>query len=84
MIILQIYAIFCLATAFTAQYELIGPVLSKQESDTKRLIESRGLIIMTFFFLNILAAPLVFLSCIIPEWGVRFRETLQTALFVED
>jgi hypothetical protein len=84
MIYLQIYALFALTTAIAAHYELIWPVIQKESLDTDSIVPNRFLLSIVFMCINILAAPLVFLSCIIPEWGIRFRETLQTALFPKD
>ena len=84
MIYLQVYALFALTTAFAAHYELVWPVICKEGMDTDKVVPNKFLLTFTFFLFNVLAAPLVFLSCIIPEWGVRFRETLQIALFPKD
>lgn len=77
-----IYCLFAVTTSLTSLYELVYPVVHKRRKDDTKL-ENVFLYYITFFFLNTLAAPLVFLSCVIPEWGIRFRETLETALFEE-
>ena len=83
MSIFELYCVFAITPAFAAHLELVSPVLAKQLAETGKL-ENRWLLSITFFLLNILAAPLVFFSCINPEFGIRFRETLQTALFKEE
>ena len=83
MVIFQIYCLFALTTAFTAMYELVNPVLRKQLKEKGKL-EQYKTIQITIFILCLLIAPLVFLSCVVPEYGIRFRETLQKALFEID
>lgn len=82
MLVFQIYCLFALTTAFTAMYELINPVLRKQKVEAGAVLQYRTLQV-TMFILCLLAAPLVFLSCVVPDYGIRFRETLQKALFEE-
>ena len=84
MMVFELYCLFALTTAFTAHLELVSPVVAKELLEKGKLDNSKVIIFITFFLLNTLAAPLVFLSCVIPEWGIRFRETLQTALFKEE
>jgi hypothetical protein len=50
-------------------------------SSQKKTIDNKFLLISTFFVINVLIAPLVFLSCIIPSMGERFREALDVGLF---
>ena len=73
-----IYCLFASTTAFTAIYELVMPVFAKEAK-----IDSKYILYFTLWVLCFLAAPLVLFSCIIPEWGIRFRETLHKALFEE-
>lgn len=77
------YMLFAVATSITSLYELVWPVLRKQEIESGKL-ESKVLYLFIFFCINILMAPVVFLSCIVPTWGVRFRIALQESLFDKD
>ena len=74
------YGLFSITTGFTAIYELLHPVVVKQRTENK-VVEHTYLIYPVFFIIFVLTAPIGFLSCIIPSWGIIFRETLQTALF---
>jgi hypothetical protein len=77
---LTLYAVFALATGLTALYELLAPVIKKQKLE-EGSVENELLTYGTFFCIFVLSAPVGFLSCIIPSWGIIFRETLQKALF---
>ena len=74
------YGLFAVTTGLTAIYELLHPVVVKQRNENK-VVEHTYLIYPVFFIMFVLTAPIGFLSCIIPSWGIIFRETLQTALF---
>lgn len=77
-----IYCLFALTTAFTSVYELLVPVLQQQEKEGK--VEYLVLIYITFFVFSILIAPFVFMSCIIPTMGERFRDSLHKGLFPKE
>ncbi len=79
----QGYMLFAITTGFAAIYELLHPVIRKQESEAGE-VENRALIYTVFFLIFVLTAPIGFLSCIIPSWGIVFRETLQKALFAQE
>jgi hypothetical protein len=80
MDIFILYCIFSVATSLTSMYELVWPVMSKQEEEVGP-IESKYIMYVTFFLLNTLIAPVILFSCLIPSWGLRFRFTLQDVLF---
>jgi len=80
MSLLVIYAIFAIATALTAIYELTLPVLSLRKQENKPM-QSIILLLITFFLVYLLIAPLVFFSCIIPSWGDAFKKYLYRGLF---
>lgn len=85
MEILFIYALFATATAFTSVYELLMPVYERREAELKdRKIEYKWVMLVTFFLINILIAPVVFLSCIVPTMGIIFRDALYKGLFPKD
>ena len=77
MTLLTLYCIFALTTAIVSVYELLLPVVSAQ----KKPVNNKLLIITTFFTINVIIAPLVFLSCIVPSMGQRFQEALEVGLF---
>lgn len=76
------YLLFAMTTAIAAMYELIVPVFSQvlEENPDTPLIEYKTVTLVTFFLLCVLAAPLIFIPCIIPKSGQRFRNSLKTAL----
>jgi hypothetical protein len=74
------YILFATTTAFVAIYELLHPVVLLRQSEDPPA-DNIPLVYATFFLLSILAAPAIILSCLIPEWGIRFREALKKSLF---
>lgn len=82
MLAFQLYMLFAVTTGLTALYELLMPVVEKEE--TKGVVHSKYTIYTTFVVLATLIAPLVFLSCIIPNFGITFRNHLQNGLFNQD
>ena len=74
---LTLYCIFAFTTAIVSIYELLLPVISAQN----KTVDNKLLIFITFFTINVIIAPLVFLSCIVPSMGERFREALDVGLF---
>jgi hypothetical protein len=77
------YMLFALTTAVTANLELVLPVVNKEMKEAGK-VDNKYLIIFTCFFIHILVAPLVFLSCIVPSMGERFRGVLQKTIFQEE
>lgn len=77
----QIYLLFAITTGITSIFELLLPVFKMQEEKTNKPIENRITMILATLAVNILIAPLIFLSCIIPSMGVRFRIAMQEGLF---
>ena len=80
---LVLYILLATATAIHAIYELLWPVIWQREKDSLPT-ENKYLIYFTFFCINLLIAPIVFLSCIIPSWGDRFRQALEKGLFLQE
>lgn len=72
---LLIYGLFALTTALTGIYELIYPVFQREEIPWDTLAP-KWLFYFVFLVLFLIAAPLVIFSCLVPEWGIRFRETI--------
>jgi len=83
MEIFLFYLLFATATAFTSVYELLLPVLKMHES-ADGPVENKYLIIVTYFIVSLIIAPLVFLSCIIPSMGIVFRDALYGGLFPKE
>ena len=77
------YAIFAIATAITALLEILGPVIL-HERMSEGVVESEKMLYTVFFLIVLLVAPVVFLSCIIPSMGERFRNSLAKGLFPKD
>ena len=75
-----LYVIFAITTSLTFLYEIGHPVITKGVVNKLNVAPS-FVYYLTFFFLNCLIAPLIFLSCIIPSYGEKFREVLYTSLF---
>lgn len=82
MEILLIYAFIAVTTAFTALYELLMPVI-RRRSETHK-VDNVLLVYVVFFFVSLIITPAVFLSCVIPSTGERFRNSLYEGLFPED
>lgn len=80
MTFIEMYALFALATALTALYELVYPVLSFRKKK-KAIVEHEVAIYITLFVLFLLIPFLVFFSCVIPHKGVKFRTGLYQGLF---
>lgn len=80
---LGLYAIFALATAFTACIELMLPIMQYRKS-LKHRVEYEFLHYLSFFGISLLSAPLILPSCIVPSWSIRFRAVLYTSIFPTD
>lgn len=78
-----IYMLFAVTTAATSIYELLLPILQARLREGYS-IENKYLICFVFFIVNILVAPVIFLSCIVPDWGFRFREVISKGLFDQE
>ncbi len=77
------YAIFAIATALTALYEILHPVIL-HERMSEGIVENENKLYFVFFCIVLLVAPIVFLSCIIPSMGERFRNSLTKGLFPKE
>ncbi len=82
--ILEIYGLFALTTAIYAIFELLVPVMRRRRRETGKSVPDTAVIYFTAFMMNILIAPAIFLSCVIPSWGERFRKALYDGLFPKD
>ena len=74
------YLLFSLTTAVCAVWELLVPVIHLEKEKSSK-VGAEKLIYIVFFIMSIILAPLVFLSCIIPSMGDRFRSSLHSGLF---
>lgn len=79
MEVFLLYVLFAVTTALAGVYELLMPVMSKHPD-----ARDKGLIYFTFICVTTLIAPLTFFSCIIPSWGIVFREHLDEGLFPKE
>ena len=76
------YGLFALTTAIAACYELFYPVLKElgKTHPDLNVVQYSNLTLTTFAVFSFAVAPLVLLPCLIPSFGVRFREALKVAL----
>ena len=74
------YGLFALTTALAAVYELVIPVLNKEQT-LKGTVENYYIYYVVFIPLFIITAPLVFLMTVVPNFGESFRNTLHNSLF---
>ena len=77
------YAIFALTTSFASVYQILIPVIDFRKSEGYE-VESTFIVYVTFFILNVILAPVVFLSCIVPSMCDRFQAALYKGLFPEE
>lgn len=80
--VIEFYIIFALTTGAVSLYELVGPVMFELSlHDPKHnMVEYKYLSYFVFFVFCTAVAPLMFLSCIVPSFGERFKGALVTAL----
>ena len=77
------YLLFCLTTAVCAVWELLVPVMNTEKEKSGK-IDAEVIIYLVFFTMSIILAPLVFLSCINPSMGDRFKDSLYSGLFPKE
>lgn len=77
------YVLFAVTTSLTSLYELVSPVLAKRRQEGLPTM-SVPLLYLTFFVVNTINAPKVFLSCISPAQGDLFRKGLYTGLYPKE
>lgn len=82
MEIFLLYCLFAGTTGLVSLYEILAPVLQRRDLETGK-VNSKLIYYVVMFITNTLFAPLVFLSCIIPEWSERFQDSLYNGLFIE-
>jgi hypothetical protein len=75
-----IYCLFAVTTSLTSLYELVSPVIRRAKEEGT-IIHSTYLYYSTFFLINLLVAPLILLSCVIPTWSIEFQSVLYDNLF---
>lgn len=76
------YMLFAFTTALASIYELVWPVLKAAEAEGIEI--NKPLYVLIFIGVNTLAAPIVFLSCVVPSYSLRFQFALKDALFSKD
>lgn len=79
------YILFVLATTIASMYELFLPVLTslKITHPDLKVLEYKGITLMTFACITLVTAPLMLLPCIVPSMGERFRKSLWETLISE-
>lgn len=77
------YLLFSLTTAVCAVWELLIPVMNTEKAEMGK-IDAEAVIYLVFFVISFLLAPLVFLSCINPSMGDRFKNSLYNGLFPKE
>lgn len=80
---LLFYTLVATATAAHSVYELLMPIIWSRKSQGLE-VEYEFVLYVTFFCVSLLMAPAVFLSCVIPSWGERFRDSLEKGLFPKE
>lgn len=77
-----LYVIFALTTTITAAIELFWPVIAaiKVYAPELLVIKHTAMTLTSLMLIAFIAAPLIFLPCIIPSMGDRFRKSLQLSL----
>jgi SNF family Na+-dependent transporter len=83
MSLFYIYILFALTTSLTALYEILMPVIKRRLSEVDK-VDNILTTSITFFVLSTLIAPLLFLSCVVPSMGVRFRNALYDGLYPKE
>lgn len=83
MAYLYLYCLFALTTSITSVYEILMPVLQRRRNEGFEL-ENIFVVYIVFFILTTVVAPVMFLNCIIPSMGERFKKSLYLGLFSEE
>lgn len=82
---LMYYAVFAITTALAALYEIFWPVIKEvRNNHPESLIGAHPA--LTAFSLTgfaVLVAPMIFLPCVVPKLGARFRHTLYEQLVIQ-
>lgn len=76
------YVLFAVTTSLVGIYELWAPVMQQLEKEDNKhnMIEYKFISYIIFFLVNLLAAPLIILPCLIPSMGTRFKLALLASL----
>lgn len=79
---LLVYVIFAVATSISFLYESVWPALksAKQKKINNNFTESPKLTMTVFFLLNVLFAPFIIFTIIIPSISERFFEGIVKVL----
>lgn len=79
MSFLAYYVIFALTTGIAVCYEHLAPVIRFRERKTK--VHNKFITYTIVFVSSSIVAPLVFLSCIVPSFSLKFKQGLHEGLF---
>jgi hypothetical protein len=83
MEVFLLYVLFAVTTSLTSIYELVIPVISLRKTENLPTLQLY-ILYPVFVVLNTIIAPLVFLSCIVPSFGERFRVALYNGLYPKE
>jgi hypothetical protein len=83
MMFLYLYCLFAVTTGITSVYEILMPVL-RRRIEEGFVLDNVFVVYVVFFILTTLIAPIMFLNCIIPSMGDRFKKSLYKGLFSEE
>lgn len=81
-VIVGFYVLFAITTATVAVYELYYPVMDQVRAvgDYTLVGDNFKKMLITFWLLSVLLAPFIFPSCIVPNLGARFKNSLYDSL----
>lgn len=76
------YALFCVTTTLAALYELFIPSIKQVQEKNPECMVSQypGLSLFSLSMFGLFAAPFLFLPCVVPSYGARFRTALAEGL----
>jgi uncharacterized membrane protein YdjX (TVP38/TMEM64 family) len=78
-----IYILFAVTTGLTSLLEILMPVIGRRRIEGLAT-ENTLMTYLVFFCMATILAPLLFLSCIIPSMGERFRSSLYDGLYPQE
>ena len=80
---IYLYCLFAVTTGFTSVYEILMPVL-RRRIEEGYILDNAIVVYIVFFILTTIIAPVMFLNCVIPSMGDRFKKSLYKGLFSEE
>lgn len=76
------YAGFCVVTAIHSLFSIFYPVLQllKESQPLNPMSQSPFMGMAVLTIIAMLVSPVLFMACIVPEFGEQFKATLLTSL----